>query len=96
MALGTPSPTLIHQGPGWLYLNVCAPANGKRHIIASDGTPAQPAWVASQGVTLGQMIVDTNGNLQECTTGGTTANLAPSSWLNAVGATTSRTNNREL
>ena len=89
MALGTPSPTLIHQGPGWLYLNVCAPANGKRHIIASDGTPAQPAWVASQGVTLGQMIVDTNGNLQECTTGGTTANLAPSSWLNAVGATTS-------
>ena len=42
MALGTPTPTLIHQGPGWIYLNVCAPANGKRHIIGSDGTPSQP------------------------------------------------------
>ena len=89
MALGTPTPTLIHQGPGWIYLNVCAPANGKRHIIGSDGTPSQPAWSAGQAVTPGQMIVDSNGNVQECTTGGTTFANAPGTWGSTVGATTS-------
>jgi len=86
MALGTPTPTLSHQGPGWLYLNVCAPASGKRHIVAADGTPAQPAWTTSQVVTAGQMVVDSNGNLQECTTGGTTGSNAPT-WGTTVGAT---------
>jgi len=77
MALGTATPTLIHQGPGWVYLNVCAPASGKRHIIGADGTPSQPSWQAAQTVTPGQMIVDSNGNIQECTTGGTTFANAP-------------------
>jgi hypothetical protein len=89
MALGTPTPTLIHQGPGWIYLNVCAPASGKRHIIGTDGTPLQPAWAAGQTVTAGQMIVDSNGNVQECTTGGTTYTSAPGAWGTALGATTS-------
>jgi len=89
MALGTPTPTLIHQGPGWVYLNVCAPASGKRHIIGADGTPTQPAWSAAQAVIPGQMIVDSNGNVQECTTGGTTFANAPSSWGNTLGAMTS-------
>jgi hypothetical protein len=88
MPLGTPTPTLIHQGPGWLYLNVCAPASGKRHLIGSDGTPVQAAWPASQTVTAGQMIVDSNGNIQECTTGGTTGSTAPGNWSSTVGATT--------
>ncbi|MGA3169005.1 MAG: hypothetical protein ABSF14_23130 [Terriglobia bacterium] len=88
MALGTPTPTLIHQGPGWLYLNVCAPASGKRHIVSADGTPAQPAWSGSQAVTAGQMIVDSNGNIQECTTGGSTGSNAPTSWGSVVGAAT--------
>jgi len=88
MALGTATPTLIHQGPGWLYLNVCAPAGGKRHIIGADGTPSQPLWSATQAVTAGQMIVDPNGNVQECTTGGTTGGGAPGSWGNTVGALT--------
>ena len=88
MALGTANPTLIHQGPGWLYLNVCAPASGKRHIIGADGTPTQPAWSPSQVVVPGQMIVDGNGNLQECTTGGTTGTTVPSTWANTLGATT--------
>jgi len=86
MPVGTASPTLIHQGPGWIYLNVCAPANGKRHLIGSDGTPIQPVWAAGQAVTPGQMIVDGNGNIQECTAGGTTFTSAPSTWGNAVGA----------
>ena len=89
MALGTPTPTLIHQGPGWVYLNVCAPASGKRHIIGADGTPTQPAWAAVQPVTAGQMIVDSNGNVQECTTGGTTFANAPSNWGSTPGAMTS-------
>jgi hypothetical protein len=88
MALGTPTPTLIHQGPGWVYLNVCAPASGKRHLIGADGTPTQPAWLPAQAVTAGQMIVDTMGNIQECTTGGTTFANMPSVWGNTVGATT--------
>ena len=89
MALGTPTPTLIHQGPGWIYLNVCAPASGKRHIIGADGTPSQPSWSAAQPVTPGQMIVDSNGNVQECTTGGTTYGAAPNNWGNTLGAMTS-------
>jgi len=88
MALGTASPTLIHQGHGWLYLNFCATASGRRHIIGSDGTPAQPAWAAAQAVTAGQMILDTNGNIQECTTGGTTFANPPASWATTIGATT--------
>ncbi len=88
MALGTATPTLIHQGPGWLYLNVCAPATGHRHIIGSDGTPAQPAWPSATAVTPGQMIVDSNGNIQECTTGGTTFANAPGTWGATLGATT--------
>jgi len=89
MALGTSSPTLIHQGPGWVYLNVCAPASGRRHIIGADGAPSQPAWAPAQTVTTGQMIVDSNGNIQECTTPGTTSANAPGSWGNTVGAATS-------
>jgi hypothetical protein len=80
---------LIHQGPGWIYLNICAPASGKRHIIGADGTPSQPSWSAAQAVTPGQMIVDSNGNVQECTTGGTTSTGAPSNWGNTLGAMTS-------
>jgi len=89
MALGTATPTLIHQGPGWVYLNVCAPASGKRHIIGADGTPSQPSWQAAQTVTPGQMIVDSNGNIQECTTGGTTFANAPTIWGSTLGTMTS-------
>ena len=79
MSLGTPTPTLIHQGPGWLYLNACAPASGKRHIIGADGTPTQPLWATATPVTAGQMILDsqTPPNVWECTTPGTTGSTAP-------------------
>lgn len=88
MALGTSTPTLIHQGPGWVYMNICAPASGKRHVIGVDGTPVQPAWVATQAVSAGQMIVDTNGNLQECIAGGTTGGTIPNPWTSTPGANT--------
>jgi len=86
MALGTPTPTLIHQGPGWLYLNVAAPATGKRHLIGSDGTPTQPAWAAATPYTAGQMIVDSAGNVEECTTAGTSGTPQPT-WPTALGGT---------
>jgi hypothetical protein len=89
MSLGTATPTLIHQGPGWVYLNVCAPASGKRHIIGADGTPSQPVWSAAQAVTPGQMIADSNGNIQECTAGGTTFATPPANWGNTLGSLTS-------
>ena len=89
MPLGTATPTLIHQGPGWVYLNVCAPASGKRHLIGADGTPVQSTWPAGQAVTTGQMIVDANGNVQECTAGGTTFTNPPGAWGNTLGALTS-------
>jgi hypothetical protein len=69
-------------------MNVCAPASGKRHLIGADGTPVQPAWAATQAVSAGQMIVDINGNLQECIAGGTTGGTAPSTWGNTPGANT--------
>jgi hypothetical protein len=87
MALGTPSPTLIHQGPGWLYLNTCAPASGKRHLVGADGTPLPPTWGAAQAVAAGQMIVDSNGNIQECTVAGGTGASAPA-WGTTLGALT--------
>lgn len=86
MALGTPAPTLIHQGPGWLYLNVAAPATGKRHIIGADGTPTQPTWATATPYTAGQMVVDGSGNIQECTTAGTSGSPTPT-WGTVVGAT---------
>jgi len=88
MSLGKPNPTLIHQGPGWLYLNVCAPAPTKRHLIAADGTPTQPAWSTSQTWVAGQMIVDINGNVQECTTGGAGKTTGSPTWVSVVGTTT--------
>jgi hypothetical protein len=87
MALGTPTPTLIHQGPGWAYFNVCAPAHSKRHLIGSDGTPTQPAWAGGMTDSVGMMVVDSNGNIQECITGGTADASTPPTWGTTVGAT---------
>jgi len=86
MPLGTPTPTLIHQGPGWLYLNVCAPAPPNRHPIDASGAPIVPAWADSYDYTAGTMIVDSNGNVQEVTTTGISSGSAPT-WGTMVGAT---------
>lgn len=79
MSLGTATPTAIHQGPGWVYLNVCAPATGKRHLIAADGTPTQPVWATGTPYTAGTQILDNNTppNVWECTTAGTTGTPQP-------------------
>lgn len=77
MPLGTPNSTLIHQGPGWLYLNVAAPAPSARHLIGADGTPVKPLRVNGATYTVGTMIVAGDGSMWECSTGGTTLDGLP-------------------
>ena len=61
-------------------------------VQAAGGYPFRsttpPAWVTGAPVVAGQLMTDTNGNLQECTTAGTTGAVAPS-WSATVGDTTS-------
>ncbi len=56
-------------------------------LPAAIGT-ANPAWAASAPETVGALVVDGNGNLQRCTTAGTTGATAPA-WATTIGATTS-------
>jgi hypothetical protein len=52
---------------------------------AAVGT-ANPSWSASAVRTLGTIIADANGNLQRCTTAGTSGSSAPT-WSTTLGAT---------
>jgi hypothetical protein len=64
-----------------LYAN-----SGAAALPAAVGT-ANPIWSASVARTPGTMIVDGNGNIQRCTTAGTSGAGAPT-WATAIGATT--------
>jgi len=55
-------------------------------LPAAVGT-ATPLWSASVVCTPGAMIVDGNGNIQRCTTAGTSGVSAPT-WATAINATT--------
>ena len=48
---------------------------------------ANPAWAATHTYTLGQLIVDSNGNIQRVTTADTSSGSAPS-WSSTIGGTT--------
>lgn len=48
---------------------------------------ANPTWTASSVKALGALLVDGNGNVQRCTTAGTTGSAEPS-WASALNATT--------
>jgi hypothetical protein len=67
---GTIDAMKIHVGPGKFWLNVCAPAPGRRLVIDADGNPTSPVWQATTVYTPGEQIVDSNGNIQECIVGG--------------------------
>jgi hypothetical protein len=56
-------------------------------LIGTDGTPTQPAWAATTAYTAGTMIVDSNGNVEECTTAGSSGSTAPT-WATVLGQTT--------
>jgi hypothetical protein len=64
-----------------LYANAGAVA-----LPAAVGT-ANPLWIGSVARTVGTIIVDTNGNLQRCTSAGTSAASIPT-WATAINATT--------
>jgi hypothetical protein len=53
---------------------------------AAIGT-TNPSWNASLSRTLGAIVVDSNGNLQRCTTAGTSGSSAPA-WSTSLNTTT--------
>jgi hypothetical protein len=55
-------------------------------LPAAIGT-ANPAWAASHAYSVGNLIVDSNNNIQRCTTAGTSGTAAPT-WATAINATT--------
>ncbi len=63
-------------------------ANGAGAAMPSAIGTANPAWAGSTAWTAGNLIVDANGNIQRCTTAGTSGSTAPT-WATALGATTS-------
>jgi len=59
---------------------------GAAALPAAIGT-ANPAWAASTAKVIGNLIVDSNGNIQRCTTAGTTGGSAPA-WAATLNSTT--------
>ncbi len=56
-------------------------------LPAAQGS-SSPAWTANSAISTGAMIVDANGNLQLCTTAGTTG-AHPPTWATAFDGATS-------
>jgi hypothetical protein len=63
-------------------------ANGSATAMPAAFGTTNPSWAASTAYTAGNLIVDANGNIQRCTTAGTSGSTA-SIWATALGATTS-------
>jgi hypothetical protein len=59
---------------------------GTATLPAAIGT-TNPAWAASTAKVAGNLIVDSNGNIQRCTTAGTTGASAPA-WVTTLNSTT--------
>jgi hypothetical protein len=59
---------------------------GASSYPAAVGT-ANPAWAATHAYSAGNLIVDSNGNIQRCTTAGTSAGSHPT-WVTTIGTTT--------
>jgi hypothetical protein len=53
---------------------------------AAVGT-ANPSWAVTTAYTVGNLIVDSNGNIQRCTTAGTSDGSHPA-WSTSIGSTT--------
>ena len=62
-------------------------ANGAAAAMPAALGTANPAWAASTAWTAGSLVVDANGNIQRCTTAGTSGSSVPT-WATALGATT--------
>lgn len=62
-------------------------ANSSAIALPAAVGSANPLWSAITAQTVGTLIVDSNGNLQRCTTAGTSGAVAPT-WATALNATT--------
>jgi len=60
--------------------------SGAVALPAAVGT-ANPSWSAATAEAVGNMVVDSNGNIQRCTTAGTTGAAAPA-WSTTLNGTT--------
>jgi len=60
---------------------------GSASFPAAVGT-ANPAWAAAHAYTIGNLIVDSNGNIERCTTAGTSGGSHPA-WPTTIGNTVS-------
>jgi hypothetical protein len=82
----------IHTGPGFPFFNILRPNYLFRPLFTGNpplyNDPATPtAWQATHAYTVGQTVLDTNNNVQMCTTAGTSGGTAPA-WSSVVGGTT--------
>jgi hypothetical protein len=60
---------------------------GTANFPAALGT-ANANWAMSTGYTVGNLIVDSNGNIQRCTTAGTSGSGVHPTWAITIGTTT--------
>jgi hypothetical protein len=84
----------IHSGSGFLFLNALRPLYGMQPILDGNNPPSlvdpptPGTWTATTAYTVGEMVLDSNNNVQICTTAGNSGSTEPSSWATSVGATT--------
>jgi hypothetical protein len=62
-------------------------ANSSAIALPSAVGSANPVWSGSIARALGVMVIDANGNIQRCTTAGSSGSSAPA-WATAINATT--------
>jgi hypothetical protein len=86
--------TALSGGTGLNWTNEGA-GNGQASAVQATGTSGividnvnNPSWAASTAYALGALIVDSNGNVEECTTAGTSKSGTHPTWNTTVGDTT--------
>ncbi|MGA8059978.1 MAG: hypothetical protein WB999_17160 [Candidatus Binataceae bacterium] len=82
------SATVDYGALGMTVQEVGLFANGGAAAMPAALGTANPAWAALTAWVAGNLIVDANGNIQRCTTAGTSGSAALT-WATALGATTS-------
>ena len=73
-------------GASGMTINELGLFGGTATLPAAIGT-TNPSWAATHAYAFGALIADANGNIQRCTTAGTSGGSAPS-WAVTLGNTT--------
>jgi hypothetical protein len=74
-------------GASGMTINELGLFGGTATLPAAIGT-TNPAWQATHAYVVGNLIVDSNNNIQRCTTAGTSGGSAPA-WATTLSSTTS-------